>query len=70
MIKFSKKGEMDVSMENRCKKNILAASGLQFYTLSIGSETIFVIDDSNVDHDQEWRLEQLKTMCINSIKQL
>ena len=69
MIKFSKQGEMDISMEQRCKKNILAASGLQFYTLPIGSETIFVIDDSNVDHEQEWRLEQLKTMYINSTKQ-
>lgn len=66
MIRFSKKGVMDRSMEERCEKGKKDTTGLQFYTIEVKKETIYVIDDSLVPYKH--RLEVIKLMYLKSIK--
>ena len=66
MIRFAKKGVMDKSMEERCEKGNKDTKGLQFYTIEVNKETIYVIDDSGTPYEE--RLEVLELMYLKSIK--
>jgi len=70
MIRFSKKGEMDASMEERCDNkavhHINGGLGLQFYTIEAEGKTIYVIDDSGTPYKD--RLEVIKLLYLKSIK--
>ena len=64
MIRFTKKGEMDKAIESMCEKKYSAL--LQFYTIEVNKETIYVIDDSGTPYEE--RLEVIKLMYLKSIK--
>jgi hypothetical protein len=66
MIRFSKKGVMDRSMEKTCESKTTNSFGLQFYTIEVKKETIYVIDDSGTPYEE--RLEVLELMYLKSIK--
>ena len=66
MIRFSKKGVMDRSMEKTCESKTTNSFGLQFYTIEVNKETIYVVDDSGTPHEE--RLEVLELMYLKSIK--
>ena len=66
MIRFSKKGVMDRSMEKTCESKTTNSFGLQFYTIEVNKETIYVVDDSGLSYEE--RLEVLELMYLKSIK--
>jgi len=65
MIRFTKKGEMDKAIESMCEKKYSAL--LQFYTIEVNKETIYVIDDSGTPYEE--RLEVIELMYLKSINE-